>query len=85
MIDKLKQWYKERFDSEGSFLLYIGFGFFIAIMFTILVGCAVPSKKDAPHKYRVEVGKKCVLKEDGTVAWSYVWIARDDVVLVKCK
>ena len=85
MIDKLKKWYRETFDEEKSFFLYIGFAFFVAIMFTILTSCASPKKKEGSHTYRVEVGKKCVLKEDGTVAWSYVWIARDDVVLVKCK
>lgn len=51
----------------------------------LIAGCAVPKKKDAPHSYRVELGKKCVEKADGTVAWSYVWIARDDVVLITCK
>ena len=58
---------------------------FIIILVGFLSGCAVPKKKDAPHSYRVELGKKCVEKADGTVAWSYVWIARDDVVLIKCK
>jgi len=51
----------------------------------LITGCAIPKKKDAPHSYRVELGKKCVEKKDGTVAWSYVWIARDDVMLVTCK
>jgi len=51
----------------------------------LISGCAIPKKKDAPHSYRVELGKKCVEKKDGTVAWSYVWIARDDVVLITCK
>jgi len=62
--------------------------FAMAIIFVIMLmlsGCAVPKKKDAAHSYRVELGKKCVQKADGTVAWSYVWIARDDVVLVRCK
>ena len=50
-----------------------------------LIGCALPKTKDAPHSWRVEVGKKCVLKADGTKALSYVWIARDDVKLMECK
>ena len=57
----------------------------IIILVGFLNGCAVPKKKDSPHTYRVELGKKCVEKADGTVAWSYVWIARDDVVLITCK
>ena len=64
---------------------YFTIALLVIVLFGLLSGCAVPKKKDAPHTYRVELGKKCVLKEDGTVAWSYVWIARDDVVLVKCK
>lgn len=60
--------------------------FMIFIVLAVLLSaCAVPKKKDAPHTYRVEVGKKCVEKKDGTTAWSYIWIARDDVKLVKCK
>ena len=57
----------------------------VIIVVGFLSGCAIPKKKDASHSYRVELGKKCVEKKDGTVAWSYVWIARDDVILVKCK
>lgn len=64
---------------------YFTTAIFIIILVGFLSGCAVPKKKDAPHSYRVELGKKCVEKADGTVAWSYVWIARDDVVLIKCK
>lgn len=62
--------------------------FAVAILTCIAIlvaGCAVPKKKDASHSYRVELGKKCLEKKDGTVAWSYVWIARDDVMLVTCK
>lgn len=72
-------------DDEKSFLVYLGFAAMIMVAFLMLMGCAVPKKKDAPHSYRVEVGKKCVEKKDGTTAWSYLWIARDDVKLVKCK
>ena len=64
---------------------YFTTAIFIIILVGFLSGCAIPKKKDAPHSYRVELGKKCVEKADGTVAWSYVWIARDDVVLIKCK
>jgi hypothetical protein len=55
----------------------------IAIM---LAGCAKPKKeKRDVSQYRVELGKKCLVKEDGSVAWSYVWIADQNVTLVKCK
>ena len=57
----------------------------IACAAILIAGCAVPKKKDAPHSYRVELGQKCLEKKDGPVAWSYVWIARDDVMLVTCK
>lgn len=68
-----------------TFVPYFAMALLACVAMLILSGCAVPKKKDAPHSYRVEVGKKCVEKKDGTTAWSYVWIARDDVKLVKCK
>ena len=78
-----------KFQQRKQFMKKVVPYFTTAILIIILVGllngCAVPKKKDAPHSYRVEVGKKCVEKKDGTTAWSYVWIARDDVKLVKCK
>lgn len=84
-MNKLIQWYKNKFDEEASFIAYLMFAVMVIGIVIILTGCAAPVKKEKPHTYRVELGKKCIEKPDGTVAWSYVWIARDDVVLVKCK
>jgi hypothetical protein len=60
-----------------------------AVLFIILIftmGCAKPGKEPRDvSQYRVELGKKCLIKEDGSVAWSYVWIADQNVTLVKCK
>ena len=57
---------------------------FIILIFTM--GCAKPGKEPRDvSQYRVELGKKCLIKEDGSVAWSYVWIADQNVTLVKCK
>ena len=73
-------------DDEKSFLVYLGFGTVIMCAFLMLVGCAKPEKeKRDVSQYRVELGKKCLVKEDGSVAWSYVWIADQNVTLVKCK
>lgn len=63
--------------------------FTAAVLFIILIftmGCAKPGKEPKNvSQYRVELGKKCLIKEDGSVAWSYVWIADQNVTLVKCK
>lgn len=59
---------------------------FLLVVLILLVGCAKPGKeKRNVSEYRVELGKKCLVKEDGSVAWSYVWIADQNVTLVKCK
>jgi len=59
---------------------------FLLVVLILLVGCAKPGKeKRNVSEYRVEFGKKCLVKEDGSVAWSYVWIADQNVTLVKCK
>lgn len=59
---------------------------FLLVVLILLVGCAKPGKeKRDVSQYRVELGKKCLVKEDGSVAWSYVWIADQNVTLVKCK
>jgi len=59
---------------------------FLLVVLILLVGCAKPGKeKQDITQYRVELGKKCLVKEDGSVAWSYVWIADQNVTLVKCK
>jgi hypothetical protein len=59
---------------------------FLLVVLILLVGCAKPKKEKRDiTQYRVELGKKCLVKEDGSVAWSYVWIADQNVTLVKCK
>ena len=59
---------------------------FLLVILILFVGCAKPKKeKRDVSQYRVELGKKCLVKEDGSVAWSYVWIADKNVNLIKCK